>query len=337
MSQVGTKIESQPSCSVVIRCCNEGAHIGKLLTGIIGQTLDNVEIIIVDSGSTDQTLEIAAQFPTRILHIEPERFSFGRSLNLGCEAATGEFIVIVSAHVYPLYDSWLENLLAPFANEQVALCYGRQVGNEISCYSERQVMEKWFPETSVALQDHPFCNNANAAIRAELFRHYRYDEGLTGLEDLDWAKRVMTAGHRLSYCADAEVVHVHQESWRQVFNRYKREAMALKLIMPQQNMGLLEFVQLYGSNLLNDCRHAWRDRLAVGRWLEIPAFRLMQFWGTYRGFRTDGHMTKRLRERFYYPRGITPERSTPDESKGRPINYDASLGGFDKRREARKH
>jgi glycosyltransferase involved in cell wall biosynthesis len=321
---------------VVIRCCNEGAHLGKLLTGIMNQTLDNVEIIVVDSGSTDETLEVAAQFPTKILHIEPERFSFGRSLNLGCEVATAEFIVFASAHVYPVYDTWLENLLTPFENCQVALSYGRQVGNELSAYSERQVMAKWFPETSIVLQDHPFCNNANAAIRADLFRKYRYNEDLTGLEDLDWAKRVLADGHRLSYRADAEVVHVHQETWRQVFNRYQREAMALKLIMPQQQIGFMEFMALFGSNVLNDFLHACQDRPAARRWPQIPVFRLMQFWGTYRGFRTDGHMTKKLRERFYYPRGILSNQPLRDKRKCRPINYGMAFRELKRERKSGK-
>ena len=60
-----------------------------------------MEIIIVDSGSTDATLSIASRYPVKILSIKPEEFSFGHSLNLGCAEASREFIVIASAHVYP--------------------------------------------------------------------------------------------------------------------------------------------------------------------------------------------------------------------------------------------
>ncbi|MCZ7627103.1 MAG: glycosyltransferase [Candidatus Methylomirabilis sp.] len=66
-----------PACSLVIRCFNEEAHIGRLLTGIMAQTLKDVEIIVVDSGSTDATLSIASQYPVKILTITPEQFSFG--------------------------------------------------------------------------------------------------------------------------------------------------------------------------------------------------------------------------------------------------------------------
>jgi cellulose synthase/poly-beta-1,6-N-acetylglucosamine synthase-like glycosyltransferase len=99
----------------------------------------------------------------RILSIRPEQFSFGRSLNLGCSAASGEFIVIASAHVYPVYKDWLEQLLAPFVDPDVALVYGRQRGNEQTKYSEQQIFVRWFPAQSCPRQEHPFCNNANAA------------------------------------------------------------------------------------------------------------------------------------------------------------------------------
>ena len=104
----------QPLCSIIIRANNEERHIGRLLAGIQQQTIRQPEIILVDSGSTDATLAIAQQYPVRVVHIPPAEFTFGRSLNLGIAAAQGEFIIIASAHVYPVYPDWLEHLLAPF-------------------------------------------------------------------------------------------------------------------------------------------------------------------------------------------------------------------------------
>ena len=95
--------DTTPRVSVIIRCCNEEQHIGRLLSGILEQTLREVEIIVVDSGSTDATLAIASRYPVQIRHIAREAFSFGRSLNVGCAAARGEFLVMASAHVYPIY------------------------------------------------------------------------------------------------------------------------------------------------------------------------------------------------------------------------------------------
>ena len=113
-----------PRISVVIRCYNEVKHIGRLLVGIERQRNRDVEIIVVDSGSTDGTLDVTAHFPVTLLHIAPERFSFGRSLNIGCAAATGDVVVVCSAHVYPTHADWLDLLVAPFEDPAVAVVYG---------------------------------------------------------------------------------------------------------------------------------------------------------------------------------------------------------------------
>src|SRR3990172_6941197 len=199
--------------SVVIRCYNEEDHIGRLLQGISRQTVRDVEIIVVDSGSTDGTLAVVAQYPAKVVTVPPQEFSFGRSLNFGCAAAGGDYIVIASAHVYPLYDDWIERLLAPFADPRVALTYGRQCGDDRTRYAERQVFAHWFPPASDLNRPTAFCNNANAAIRRGIWERFSYDEELTGLEDLEWARRVKRAGYRIAYVAEDEVAHPHHKTY----------------------------------------------------------------------------------------------------------------------------
>ena len=70
-----------PETSIVIRTLNEGKHIGRLLEGIVQQTYRDWEIVLIDSGSTDQTLEVASQYTSNIYHMPKEEFTFGRSLN----------------------------------------------------------------------------------------------------------------------------------------------------------------------------------------------------------------------------------------------------------------
>lgn len=289
------------SSSIVIRCYNEEKHIGRLLTGIMQQSVRDVEIIILDSGSTDATLTIASRYPVKILSILPEEFSFGRSLNIGCRSTSGEFIVIASAHVYPVYKDWLEKLLAPFENSIIALVYGKQRGARTTKFSEHQVFAKWFADKSDLEQDHPFCNNANAAIRRSLWERLPYDETLTGLEDLDWAKRAMLLGYKIAYQADAVVLHVHNEIPLQTYDRYRREAIAFKRIFPNEHFHFGDFVRLFLTNVFTDYAHAWREGVLARQWLEIPRFRLIQFWGTYRGVSKSGPITSKLRQRFYYP------------------------------------
>lgn len=293
---------TDPRASIIIRCYNEAEHLGKLLHGIDQQTEQDYEVVLVDSGSTDGTLEIAEDHGVeKIEHIDPEEFSFGRALNYGCDVADGEFCVIASAHVYPKREDWLERLLEKFRDPDVALVYGKQRGNEITTFSENRIFEQWFPENDIDYQNHPFCNNANAAIRRDLWEEFPYDEQLTGLEDVDWAKRVQKAGRQISYASEAEIIHVHDETPGEIFNRYRREAYAHKQIMPNQSFSLLDFLWLSTYHILLDYRAAVSDGELWGNVREIPVFRLAQFWGTYRGFAREGPISDQLWQRFYYP------------------------------------
>ena len=309
-----------PRCSIVIRAFNEEDHIGRLLTGIYQQSIREVEVIVVDSGSTDSTLSIVGEYPVRVLSIAPQDFTFGRSLNLGCEHASGDLIVVASAHVYPVYPDWIERLIEPLADPNVALTYGKQRGTADTHFSEAQHFAKLYPEDSSKDQDGPFCNNANAAIRRELWARHRYDEQLSGLEDLEWAMWARAQHYQLSYVAEAEVVHVHDETPMQVFNRYRREAIALKRLRPQEHIGLFDFLRLFASNVGSDVRHAMRERASLGAWPEILWFRFMQFWGTYRGFEHKGPLGDDLKQAFYYPRGYQADAPAPNRAV-EPIDY----------------
>ncbi len=309
---------TSPICSVIIRSFNEQKHIGKLLEGIKKQTIYNqVEVILVDSGSTDDTVKIAREAGATIVNIKPEEFSFGRALNMGCRAAKGKFLLFASAHVYPLYTDWLAKMLQPFKNERVALVYGRQVGNEITRYSEEQLFKKWFPARSNYDQKIPFCNNANAVVRKELWEQQPYDEDLTGLEDLDWASKIMREGYAIAYEATATIVHVHEETPSRIKNRYRREAIALKSIYPEEKFNFWNFVKLSVGNIWADSIHALHEGKFSKEFRFIVVFRTLQFWGTYRGYTQKSKPDETLRMRFYYPNDFRSKlfKKREDETK----------------------
>jgi rhamnosyltransferase len=301
------------SVSVIIRCMNEEAHLGRLLSGIAKQSTTDVEVIVVDSGSTDGTLAVARRHPVQVVNIAREEFSFGYSLNTGCAAARGTYLVFASAHVYPVYEDWLERLTSHFQDARVGVVYGKQRGDQRTKFSEHQIFGKWFPDATVTNQPHPFCNNANLAIRKSLWEQIRYDETLTGLEDLDWAKKVLSAGHRIVYEAEAEVVHVHDERPRQIYNRYRREAIAMKAIFPHESFGFWEFLSRWIGNVVSDWGAAARQGALWRNVGGIVVFRLAQFFGTWRGYAQRGAVTRELMNRFYYPR----ERQLPGTSGAR--------------------
>jgi glycosyltransferase involved in cell wall biosynthesis len=311
-------------CSLIIRAYNEAQHIGRLLEGIKQQTVRDVEVILVDSGSTDATVSIAEYFGARVVHIPPAEFTFGRSLNLGIKSASRELIVIASAHVYPVYPDWLETLLRPFQDDSVALTYGKQRGHAVSKYSEHQIFHQWYPDAGSLDQATAFCNNANSAIRKSLWEQHPYDETLTGLEDLEWAKWAKGQGHKIAYAAEAEIVHVHNETPRGVYNRYRREAMALRNIYPETNFNFYDFLRLTFTNIVSDLWHSSREGVFLKSFISIFWFRFAQFHGTRMGHRETSLVTPQLRETFYYAR----ERKRKEERKRdvEPIRYNDRNG-----------
>lgn len=297
-----TETQNRPLVSVIIRCFNEEKHIGNLLRALQFQTVKDYEAIIVDSGSNDSTLQIAKSYAARIVTISPKNFTFGFSLNQGCAAARGAIFVIASAHVLPMHERWLEELIKPFTDSKVAIVYGRQIGNSITKFSEHQVFAQQFPETSNFRQQTPFCNNANAAIRREIWEKRNFDETLSGLEDLDMGVWVIKNGYYLAYNADAAIVHIHEETPRKIFNRYKREAIALKKILPDSHLSLWEFLWVWISNMLLDLLRSMKQRTFFRSFAEIMMFRTMQYWGMYSGIHNRSPLTHEMIMRFYYPR-----------------------------------
>ena len=302
---------------MVVRALNEAEHLPALFSGLLRQTIQPDQVILVDSGSTDDSVAIAQAHGADITHIGPEDFSFGRSLNVGCAAATGEILVLVSAHVYPVDEHWLENLIAPFSESDVVLSYGRQIGDHRTSFSELQLMRQWYPEQSNPDQGTPFCNNANCAIRRDWWERFPYDEQLTGLEDLAWATNALDHGGRIAYRADATVAHIHDEGYAQVRNRYRREAIAHRRIFDDQRLGAFEASALFIANVGRDYMAAVPRRALWGNMTDIIRFRAAQYYGTWEGFRTRGEVTADLKRHFYYPKGFTIRPSSSSRASER--------------------
>ena len=205
-----------PETSIVIRAFNEERWLPELLAAIERQTYRDFEVLLVDSGSLDRTREIAAAHGARIIRLRSEDFTFGHSLNLGIQEARGTFVVIVSAHAIPTDERWLERLITPLRQPEHAMVFGGQRGHAVSKFSESRDFERVFPSKSLVMDDdHVFVNNANSAIRRDLWDQHRFDEGLPGLEDAEWAKYWIPLGKKVLYEPAACINHVHTESWAQ--------------------------------------------------------------------------------------------------------------------------
>ncbi len=265
-----------PEISIVIRAFNEERWLPEVLASLSRQTCRDFEVLLVDSGSTDRTREIAAANGVRVIRLRSEDFTFGHSLNVGIQEARGSLVAILSAHAIPADEGWLERLVAPLRQPGVALVYGGQRGHEISKFSEARDFERIFPSQGAEVDpEHPFANNANSAIRKALWETHPFDKGLPGLEDIEWAKYWMNNGHKVLYEPAACIIHVHTESWSQIRRRFHREGMAARWV---------------GTKIL---RHipgeVWRELRWCGRDLSLAVRQrqLRQFAGQILRFRYE--------------------------------------------------
>jgi len=291
--------------SIIIRTYNESKWLGDALEACARQDSSQFshEIIVVDSGSTDDTLKIAGRYGCRITHIKKSDFTFGRSLNVGCEAAEGRFLVFISGHCIPADDQWLANLVRPLHEGACAFTYGRQTGRKgVTKFSEEQLFRKYFPEHSAIPQDGFFCNNANSAMLADIWRKYRFDEDVTGLEDMVMGRQLVADGLKIGYVADAPVIHLHEESWSKVKTRYEREAVALQDIMPEVHIRFRDFIRYTAAGVLYDWSEALNQRVFWREAGSIFMFRLMQYWGAYKGNNDHRKLSQSRKDRYFYPR-----------------------------------
>lgn len=289
--------------SIVIRTLNEARHLADLLAMIARQKTLGVEIetVLVDSGSTDDTLKIARKYGAKITTIRKAEFSFGRSLNRGCAFATGDIFVFISGHCVPVNEHWLQNLCQPLINGTVAYSYGRQIGDDDSNYSERRIFAKYFPEGSRVPQEGFFCNNANSALLRSAWETYPFDEELTGLEDMDLARRMVAKGEKIGYVAEAPVFHHHQESWAQVRRRFEREAIALRSIMPEVHLSRIDVLRCLVMSTLADWRSARRNGVISTSRIDMLRYRWNQYLGSWKGNHEHNLLSHQAKEKFFYP------------------------------------
>lgn len=290
-----------PQAAVIVRTKNEEKAIQRCLDGIYGQQHVGFEVVVVDSGSTDRTLDLVGNYPCRLVSIEPEEFTYGRALNEGVRASSAPICVALSAHAYPFDRMWLKNLTEPFEDEQVAGVVGKTVPLPGANPFDRRGLKRRYHTTPVFVKDDDDLgySNANAAWRRSVWNEIPFDETLPYSEDVLWARVVRAAGYKVAYRPDACVYHSHDESPRELVHRFYNEAHARCLIGagPERfSVGRLMLDAVVGTAW--DWFHllfvnALRDREGVRKQfrslLYAPVRRAGINYGRYRGSRDAGY------------------------------------------------
>ena len=248
--------------SVIVRSRNEAATIERTLRTLGRQTV-RPEIIVVDSGSTDGTVEIARVLCDTLIEIPQHDFTYGYALNIGARAARAPVHFALSAHCFAERRDWVERSLAHYANPRVAGTNGIQTFTD-----GRPVIGTFLQDVAHARRD-PFWGYSNHASswRASVLEAFPFDEGLDYAEDREWSWRVMDAGYLIAFDPTLWVDLSH--SWRggagDLYRRQMRAGRALSSFAPLPSYGLAKVVREWWGEPPDDRHSAWFHRLNYRR------------------------------------------------------------------------
>lgn len=223
--------------SIIVPTKNAGEGWGRLLQNLLSQNFEGeYEIIVIDSGSTDGTVDIARSYPVRLVQIPPEEFHHGRTRNLGATLARGEILVYITQDALPVRRDWLRKLVDNFADPSVAVVYGRQIPWEHHKPPEKFFRLYYFPDFKIRVtsrdsdyyRDNMFASDNNSALKKNIWQKFRFSEKVIFAEDVELAGRLLRAGWTLIYEPEAPVHHSHDESLREIFDRYFLWGIALR-------------------------------------------------------------------------------------------------------------
>ena len=206
--------------SIVIRTWNWGHAIAKTLEAIFAQEYRDFEVVVVDSGSIDGTLDIVRQYEElRVIPIQQQDFSYGYAMNVGAQNSSGDCIVYLSQDAVPANEVWLSELLTGFEAPNVAGVYGRQIPYPDCPPGEKRSIARQYG-VARRTQDTDSCfSSANAAVRRSLWQEFPFSEAIAFAEDRHWARLVQQQRHVIVYQPSAVVYHSHRETLTQVYRR----------------------------------------------------------------------------------------------------------------------
>jgi rhamnosyltransferase len=188
------------------------------------------EIIVIDSSSSDGTEDIATGLGCRLISIPREEFSHGGTRNLAVLQARGDILVFLSQDVLPVDGCFLGCLVNPIRKGDAVATYARQIPRDDAPKGEWFARLFNYPEQSefrtleVARRRGVkgfFFSNAASAIGKDIFENIGgFSSDVIMNEDMQLCVRLLQAGHRVGYVAEARVFHSHDYSFGQIFRRY---------------------------------------------------------------------------------------------------------------------
>jgi rhamnosyltransferase len=213
---------SMAEVSLIILTKNVGDKLRLVLDKVYAQVPKvELEVIIVDSGSTDTTLAVAGKYPTIIREIKSEEFSHSRTRNLGATMSSGSYLVYLGGDAIPCDNHWLSKLLSPLRSGETDVVYGSQIAYDWSKPNERFFYGYFYPDKRSRLEmedsanpskfylENVFVSDVNAAMKRKTWEDISFDEHISFTEDKDFAIRALAKGYGVLYEPTAAVYHSH--------------------------------------------------------------------------------------------------------------------------------
>ena len=282
-----------PKLSVIMRSRDDAWVIGDTLNALFQQHQQEFELINVDSGSTDGTVNIIKTFNPHLIQIPASSYKPGPVLNRAIHQTAGEVLVFLNSDATPMDIHWLDNLVAPLADPTIAATFGSQIPRPDAKPAVRLDYERAFGKESLAANSESGINHffslGNSAIRRDIWEKHPFSETLQYSEDVEWSCWAKNAGYKIRYVPTAQVMHSHNYSLSQTWRRFVGEGEAEATIF-QWSSWRRCFLRYSLIPLLTAI---WRDTTYCLKEFEIrglceaPLYRctekLARFWGFRRG------------------------------------------------------
>ena len=209
---------------------NASSYIDELLKIIDSQTLKPHEIVIADSESDDNTVELCQKHPNvRIMSIRRDSFDHGRTRDEALRTCSGEYILFLTQDALPRDEYYIENLVKAFEDDRVAVASGRQLPKADATEAEKLIREFNYPPKSFVRSKEDlktlgvktfFFSDACSAYRKDRYLELGgFEFPIMTDEDLFFAAKVIKAGYKIAYVADAAVYHSHNLSLKEQYER----------------------------------------------------------------------------------------------------------------------
>ena len=233
--------------SIIILTKNAGREFEKTLKMVFNQKHDDFEVLIIDSGSTDNTLDMARKFETKIYEIKPEEFHHSKTRNLGAELSIGDYLVYLSQDATPVNDEWLKNLITPLKNEESDVVYGKQVAYKNAKPMDKFFYDYFYPAEKIILAERDindpktfyleniFLSDVNAGMKRDCWSKIRFDEDIFFAEDKNFTLRALKTGYKIVYEPKALVYHSHDYSIVSLFRRRFKDGISFSMITSPSN------------------------------------------------------------------------------------------------------